>query len=137
MEKQTFEEYEQKRTDALEAFRNFLKECSKKNFTVQQFLMIGTFAEEEIKRIVANVQIQTTVTEDQCDLHQHNLKNREVRKMDKKIVEAMKNFAIRTLNGDGDIHPRSGYITGSPENIKRPAGRQPAGRKIKLIFSKY
>lgn len=30
MEKQTFEEYEQKRTDALEAFRNFLKECSKK-----------------------------------------------------------------------------------------------------------
>lgn len=71
MEKQTFEEYEQKRTDALEAFRNFLKECSKKNFTVQQFLMIGTFA-EEIKKIVANVQIQTTITEDQCDLLQHN-----------------------------------------------------------------
>lgn len=72
MEKQTFEEYEQKRTDALEAFRNFLKECSKKKFTVQQFLMIGTFAEEEIKKIVANVQIQTTITEDQCDLPQHN-----------------------------------------------------------------
>ena len=78
MEKQTFEEYEQKRTDALEAFRNFLKECSKKKFTVQQFLMISTFAEEEIKKIVANVQIQTTITENQCDLHQHNLKNREV-----------------------------------------------------------
>lgn len=59
MEKQTLEEYEQKRTDALEAFRNFLKECSKKKFTVQQFLMISTFAEEEIKKIVANVQIQT------------------------------------------------------------------------------
>lgn len=51
MKKQTFEEYEQKRTDALEAFQNFLKECSKKKFTVQQFLMIGTFAEEEIKKI--------------------------------------------------------------------------------------
>lgn len=76
MEKQAFEEYEQKRTDALEAFRSFLKECSKKNFTVQQFLMIGTFAEEEIKKIVANVQIQTTITEDQCELHQHNLKDR-------------------------------------------------------------
>lgn len=76
MEKQTFEEYTQKRTDALDAFRNFLKECSKKKFTVQQFLMIGTFAEEEIKKIVANVQIQTMVTEDQCDLHQHNLKDR-------------------------------------------------------------
>lgn len=50
MEKQTFEEYTQKRTDALDAFRNFLKECSKKKFTVQQFLMIGTFAEEEIKK---------------------------------------------------------------------------------------
>ena len=72
MEKQTFEEYEQKRTDALEAFRNFLKECSKKKFTVQQFLMISTFAEEEIKKIVANVQIQTTITEDQCDLPQRN-----------------------------------------------------------------
>ena len=72
MEKQTFEEYEQKRTDALEAFRNFLKECSKKNFTVQQFLMIGAFAEEEIKKIVANVQIQTMITEDQCDLLQRN-----------------------------------------------------------------
>ena len=72
MKKQTFEEYEQKRTDALEAFQNFLKECSKKKFTVQQFLMIGTFAEEEIKKIVANVQIQTTITEDQCDLLQHN-----------------------------------------------------------------
>ena len=34
--------------------------------------MISTFAEEEIKKIVANVQIQTTVTEDQCDLLQHN-----------------------------------------------------------------
>lgn len=76
MEKQTLEEYTQKRTDALDAFRNFLKECSKKNFTVQQFLMIGTFAEEEIKKIVANVQIQTTVTENQCELHQHNLKDR-------------------------------------------------------------
>ena len=72
MKKQTFEEYEQKRTDALEAFRNFLKECSKKNFTVQQFLMIGAFAEEEIKKIVANVQIQTMITEDQCDLLQRN-----------------------------------------------------------------
>lgn len=116
MEKQTFEEYEQKRTDALEAFRNFLKECSKKNFTVQQFLMIGTFAEEEIKKIVANVQIQTTVTEDQCNLHQHNLKDREVRKMDKKIVEAMGNFAIRTLKGDGDIHPQEVAIL--PEVLK-------------------
>ncbi len=65
-----------KRTDALEAFRNFLKECSKKKFTVQQFLMIGTFAEEEIKKIVANVQIQTTITEDQCDPPQRNLKGR-------------------------------------------------------------
>ena len=116
MEKQTFEEYEQKRTDALEAFRNFLNECSKKKFTVQQFLMIGTFAEEEIKKIVANVQIQTAVTEDQCDLPQHNLKNREVRKMDKKIVEAMENFAIRTLNGDGDIHPQEVAIL--PEVLK-------------------
>lgn len=53
MEKQTLEEYTQKRTDALDAFRNFLKECSKKKFTMQQFLMIGTFAEEEIKKIVA------------------------------------------------------------------------------------
>ncbi len=76
MKKQTFEEYEQKRTDALEAFRNFLKECSKKKFTVQQFLMIGTFAEDEIKKIVANVQIQTTITEDQCDPPQRNLKGR-------------------------------------------------------------
>lgn len=116
MEKQTFEEYEQKRTDALEAFRSFLKDCSKKNFTVQQFLMIGTFAEEEIKKIVANVQIQTTVTEDQCNLHQHNLKDREVRKMDKKIVEAMGNFAIRTLKGDGDIHPQEVAIL--PEVLK-------------------
>lgn len=116
MEKQTFEEYEQKRTDALEAFRNFLKECSKKKFTVQQFLMISTFAEEEIKKIVANVQIQTTVTEDQCNLHQHNLKDREVRKMDKKIVEAMGNFAIRTLKGDGDIHPQEVAIL--PEVLK-------------------
>lgn len=116
MEKQTFEEYEQKRTDALEAFRSFLKECSKKNFTVQQFLMIGTFAEEEIKKIVANVQIQTTITEDQCNLHQHNLKDREVRKMDKKIVEAMGNFAIRTLKGDGDIHPQEVAIL--PEVLK-------------------
>lgn len=116
MEKQTFEEYEQKRTDALEAFRNFLKECSKKKFTIQQFLMISTFAEEEIKKIVANVQIQTAVTEDQCDLPQHNLKNREVRKMDKKIVEAMENFAIRTLNGDGDIHPQEVAIL--PEVLK-------------------
>ena len=89
MEKQTFEEYEQKRTDALEAFRNFLKECSKKKFTVQQFLMISTFAEEEIKKIVANVQIQTTVTEDQCDLHQHNLKDRR-KKMQIKHKEAGK-----------------------------------------------
>ena len=54
MEKQTFEEYTQKRTDALDAFRNFLKECSKKKFTVQQFLMISTFAEAEIKKIVAS-----------------------------------------------------------------------------------
>lgn len=76
MEKQTLEEYTQKRTDALDAFRNFLKECSKKKFTMQQFLMIGTFAEEEIKKIVANVQIQTTITEDQCELHKHNLKDR-------------------------------------------------------------
>ena len=30
MEKQTFEEYEQKRTDALEAFRNFLKNVQRK-----------------------------------------------------------------------------------------------------------
>lgn len=72
MKKQTFEEYKQKRTDALEAFQDFLKECSKKNFTVQQFLMIGTFAEEEIKKIVANVQAQTIITEDQCDLLQCN-----------------------------------------------------------------
>lgn len=76
MEKQTFEEYEQKRTDALEAFQNFLKECSKKNFTIQQFLMIGAFAEEEIKRIVANIHIQTTITEDQLDFSQRNLKGR-------------------------------------------------------------
>lgn len=116
MEKQTFEEYEQKRTYALEAFQNFLKECSKKKFTVQQFLMIGTFAEEEIKKIVANVQIQTAVTEDKCNLHQHNLKDREVRKMDKKIVEAMENFAIRTLKGDGDIHPQEVAIL--PEVLK-------------------
>lgn len=72
MKKQTFEEYKQKRTDALEAFQDFLKECSKKNFTVQQFLMIGTFAEGEIKKIVANVQAQTIITEDQCDLLQCN-----------------------------------------------------------------
>lgn len=72
MKKQTFEEYKQKRTDALEAFQDFLKECSKKNFTAQQFLMIGTFAEEEIKKIVANVQVQTIITEDQCDLLQCN-----------------------------------------------------------------
>ena len=72
MEKQTLEEYTQKRTDALDAFRNFLKECSKKKFTMQQFLMIGTFAEEEIKKIVANAQIQTTITEDQCELPQRN-----------------------------------------------------------------
>jgi hypothetical protein len=72
MKKQTFEEYKQKRTDALEAFQDFLKECSKKNFTVQQFLMIGTFAEEEIKKITANVQAQTIITEDQCDLLQYN-----------------------------------------------------------------
>ena len=72
MNKQTYEEYKQKRTDALEAFQDFLKECSKKNFTVQQFLMIGTFAEEEIKKIAANVQAQTIITEDQCDLLQYN-----------------------------------------------------------------
>lgn len=72
MKKQTFEEYKQKRTDALEAFQDFLKECSKKNFTVQQFLMIDTFAEGEIKKIVANVQAQTIITEDQCDLLQCN-----------------------------------------------------------------
>ena len=72
MKKQTFEEYKQKRTDALEAFQDFLKERSKKNFTVQQFLMIGTFAEEEIKKIVANVQAQTIITEDRCDLLQYN-----------------------------------------------------------------
>ena len=42
--------------------------------------------------------------------------DREVRKMDKKIVEAMKNFAIRTLNGDGDIHPQEVAIL--PEVLK-------------------
>ena len=36
--------------------------------------------------------------------------------MDKKIVEAMKNFAIRTLNGDGDIHPQKVAIL--PEVLK-------------------
>lgn len=42
--------------------------------------------------------------------------DREVRKMDKKIVEAMENFAIRTLNGDGDIHPQEVSIL--PEVLK-------------------
>ena len=42
--------------------------------------------------------------------------DREVRKMNKKIVEAMKNFAIRTLNGDGDIHPQEVAIL--PEVLK-------------------
>lgn len=36
--------------------------------------------------------------------------------MDKKIVEAMENFAIRTLNGDGDIHPQEVAIL--PEVLK-------------------
>ena len=36
--------------------------------------------------------------------------------MDKKIVEAMENFAIRTLNGDGDIHPQEVSIL--PEVLK-------------------
>ena len=36
--------------------------------------------------------------------------------MDKKIVEAMENFAIRTLKGDGDIHPQEGAIL--PEVLK-------------------
>lgn len=36
--------------------------------------------------------------------------------MDKKIVEAMENFAIRTLKGDGDIHPQEVAIL--PEVLK-------------------
>ena len=43
--------------------------------------------------------------------------------MNKKIVEAMKNFAIRTLNGDGDIHPQEVAIL--PEVLK-------AQRKLRL-----
>lgn len=70
--KQSMKEYEKKRAEALEEFHCFLKGCAKKGLTIQQLTMIGNFANEEIKEVIANIHTQMIFSEDQCDLLQHN-----------------------------------------------------------------
>ena len=69
---QTFEEYQKKKTEALKEFQDFLEECEKKDFTVQQLLMIGEFANQEIKKIVAEMQANTKFSASQSDPLRYN-----------------------------------------------------------------
>lgn len=72
IKKQTLEEYKKARDEALEEFHDFLRRCGERNFTVQQLVMIGNFANEEIQKVIANIHTQTRFSANQCDLPRYN-----------------------------------------------------------------
>lgn len=66
--KQTYEEYKQKRAEAIEIFRDFLRNCSKKEITIQQLSIIGLCAQEEVNKFIHEIHAQTKINEDLNDL---------------------------------------------------------------------
>lgn len=67
---QSFEEYKEAREEAKKEFYIFLKNCLEKELTVQQLVMIGNFANEEIQKVIANLHAKTRLNANQCDLLQ-------------------------------------------------------------------
>ena len=63
-----YKEWEQQRTAALEALREFLKTLPEKGFTMRQLEMIGEETPKEVRKIMADIEERLVLTQDLTDL---------------------------------------------------------------------
>ena len=59
-----YKEWETQRNAALDEFRKFIKTLPSKGFTVEQLEMIGNNAQNEVQRVIADIENRLVLTED-------------------------------------------------------------------------
>jgi hypothetical protein len=59
-----YKEWETQRNAALDEFRKFIKTLPSKGFTVKQLEMIGNNAQNEVQRVIADIENRLVLTED-------------------------------------------------------------------------
>lgn len=63
-----YKEWETQRNAALDEFRKFIKTLPSKGFIVKQLEMIGNNAQDEVQRVIADIENRLVLTEDLSDL---------------------------------------------------------------------